>query len=46
MKDQLNLSLYQEQKYLEKENGKMLALQIPPKRESCMDWVDRPQNNN
>ena len=31
-------SLYQEQKYLEEENGEMVALQI------CMDWVDKPQN--
>ena len=22
----------------------MLALQISPKIESCMDWVDKPQN--
>ena len=34
MKDELNLSLYQEQKYLEEENGKMGALQISSKIES------------
>ena len=34
MKDQLNLSLNQEQKYLEEENGRMVALQISPKIES------------
>ena len=35
MKDQLNFeSLYQERKYLEEENGKMVALLISPKIES------------
>ena len=34
MKDQLDLSLLQEQKYLEEENGKMVAFQITPKIES------------
>ena len=34
MKDQLNLSLNQEQKYLEEENGRMVALQISPKIEN------------
>ena len=38
-------SLYHEQKYLGEENGKMVALQIPPKQRLCMDWVDRPQND-
>ena len=31
MKDQLDLSLNDKQKYLEEENGKMVALQISPK---------------
>ena len=34
MKDRLNLSLKQEQKYFEEENGKMIALKISPKVES------------
>ena len=34
MKDQLNLSFYQEYNYLDEENGKMVALQISPKIES------------
>ena len=34
MKDQLNLSLEQEQKYLEQENGKIVTLQMSPKIES------------
>ena len=38
MKDQLKFeSIYQEQKYLEKENGKMVALQISPKIESLYE---------
>ena len=38
-------SLNQEYKYLEEENGKMVALQISPKVESLyMDWVDKPKN--
>ena len=36
--------LYQEQKYLEEENGKMVALQLTPKQRVCMDWVDKPKN--
>ena len=34
MKDQLNLSLYHDQKYLEEENGNMEAFQISPEIES------------
>ena len=34
MKDQLDLRAYHEYNYLEKENGEMVALQIPPKIES------------
>ena len=39
-------SLYQEYKYLEEENGKMVALQISSKIESLygLPRVDRPQN--
>ena len=37
-------SLYQEQKYLEDKNGKMVALQISTKIESLYGWVDKPQN--
>ena len=38
-------SLYHEKKYLEEENGKMVALQISPKIEFVWIWVDRrPQN--
>ena len=39
-------SLYHEQKYLEEENGKMVALQISSKIESLygLPEVDRPQN--
>ena len=34
-------SLYQEQKYLEEENGKMVALQISPKMESLSYGLSR-----
>ena len=44
MKDQLNLRVYHELKYLEEENDKMVALLISPKERVFMDWVDRPQN--
>ena len=37
MKGQLNLSLEQEQKYFEEENGKMIAVQISPNTESLHD---------
>ena len=37
-------SLYHEYKYLEEENGKMVALQISPKIESLYGWVDTPKN--
>ena len=32
-------SLYQEWKYLEEENGKMVALRISPKIESEFEWI-------
>jgi len=34
MKDRRNLSLKQDKKYFEEENGRMIALQISPKIES------------
>ena len=37
MTDRLNLSLEQERKYSEEENGKMIALQISPKIESLYE---------
>ena len=45
MKDQLNFRvLTKNRSTIEEENGKMIALQISPKIESLMDWVDSSQN--
>ena len=45
MKDQLYFRVFTTNRSIwRRENGKIVALQISPKIESFMDWVDRAKN--